>query len=504
MKKLFALALLLIPALARAHIGSPDVFFDGKIGAWPAHVVIRMPNVVPGRAEIFVQVQSAEPVSVSFVPISARTAASNAPPAELGEPVRGETNLYTGGLWLMATGAYGIEVHVRGNSGDGVVQIPVNSVAIEQLPLPRALGGVLIALGLLLFFGAMAVIGAAAGESTLPLGAQPTSAHRRKYWIAASVTGLVLALALFGGEKWWQLEENNFRTRLRDGGWPDLTAQVNTTNSQRILHLTLGEKDFEQKSHLALARDHGKLLHLFLVRQPDHQAFAHIHPTHEHGKVFAVALPPLPEGDYEMFCDLTLESGLSSTATNTVHLPPIPDATAEKPKLEMDTDDSWSTNAIAARENSGGDTVCRLPDGTQVIWKNHPALRAKQNAGLQFEVRDASGQPVKLEPYMGMMSHAAVMRADGKVFSHLHPSGNFSMAALMFFDNKLAKETGGIVSTNDPICAMPGTNGSPTSDAAAATISLPYEFPTTGEYRIWVQIKTGGEVKTAVFDAMLN
>ncbi len=505
MKKFFLLALLLIPALARAHIGSPDVFFDGNIGALPAHVVIRMPSVVPGRAEIFVQVQDAEPVSVSFVPISARTAASNAPPAELGEPVRGETNLYTGGLWLMTTGAYGIEVHVRGNSGEGVVQIPVNSVAIEQLPLPRALGGVLIALGLILFFGAMAVIGAAAGESTLPIGAQPTSAHRRKYWIAASVTGLVLALALFGGKKWWDLEENNFRERLRSGGWPDLAAETTTTNSQRILHLTLGEKDFGQNNHLKLARDHGKLLHLFLVRQSDRAAFAHIHPVREHDRVFAVALPPLPEGDYEMFCDLTLESGLSSTATNTVHLPPIPDTTAEKLKLEMDADDSWSTNAIAARENSGGDTVCRLPDGAQVIWKNHPALRAKQNAGLQFEVRDASGQPAKLEPYMGMMSHAAVMRADGRVFSHLHPSGNFSMAAQMFFDNKLAKETGGIVKTNDPICAMPNMNGSMTdAAAAAATISLPYEFPTTGEYRIWVQIKTGGEVKTAVFDATLN
>jgi hypothetical protein len=511
MKKIFAFALLLIPALARAHIGSPDVFFDGNIGTWPAHVVIRMPNVVPGRAEIFVQVQSAGPVSVSFVPISARTAASNAPPAELGEPVRGETNLYTGGLWLMTTGAYGIEVHVRGSSGEGVVQIPVNSVAIEQLPLPHALGGVLIALGLVLFFGAMAVIGAAAGESTLPLGAQPTPAHRRKYWIAAGVTGLVLALALFGGKKWWDLEESNFRSRLRDGGWPDLTAATTTTNSQRILHLTLGEKDFGQKFHLALARDHGKLLHLFLVRQPDHQVFAHIHPLREHDHVFAVALPPLPEGDYEMFCDLTLESGLSSTATNTVHLPPIPGATTEKPKLEMDADDSWSTNTgIAARENSGGDTVCRLPDGMQVIWKNHPALRAKQNAGLQFEVRDASGQAAKLEPYMGMMSHAAVMRTDGRIFSHLHPGGNFSMAAQMFFDNKLAKETGR-TNAGNAMSSMPGMDGSMMTMnsmigdmGSTSAISLPYEFPTAGDYRIWVQIKTGGEVKTAVFDATIN
>jgi hypothetical protein len=91
--------------------------------------------------------------------------------------------------------------------------------------------------------------------------------------------------------------------------------------------LVLGQKTFASygpNSTLQLAPDHGKLLHLFLVGQPNHQAFAHIHPVRQTGTTFEVALPPLPEGDYEMFCDLTLASGLSSTATNSVHLPPIP------------------------------------------------------------------------------------------------------------------------------------------------------------------------------------
>ena len=43
---------------------------------------------------------------------------------------------------------------------------------------------------------------------------------------------------------------------------------------------------------------------------------------------------------------------------------------------------------------------------------------------------------------MGMTSHAAVLRSDGRVFAHLHPAGNFSMAAQMIFNAKLAKETG--------------------------------------------------------------
>ena len=520
--RLLALVFLtvLCPTLAQAHVGSPDVFYDGLVGSWPTRITIRMPGVVPGRAEIIVQVQSKEPVAVTFVPISSKTAVSNAPPAELAQPIRGETNLYTGGLWLMTMGAYSIEVRIRGQSGEGAVQIPVNSVATTQLPLPPWLGGMLLALGLILFCGAMAIVAAAARESMLPPGVLPGKTERRKYWIAAIITGVVLALALVGGKKWWNASEKNFRSRLREGGWPDLAADIHVEGSQRILRLTLGKTVFAAdgpKAYLALVPDHGKLLHLFLVGQPNHQAFGHIHPVRQGNTTFEVALPPLPEGDYKLFCDLTLESGLSSTATNSVHLPPVPASPAVPGAaapiyLEPDPDDSWAINsAVAVRENSGSDTICRLPGGTQVIWKAHPPLHAKQDAGLQFEVRDQVGQPADLQPYMGMMSHAAVLRSDDRVFAHLHPSGNYSMAAQMFFDAKMAKETG--LSGSDGgmdhsmmmnHSKMSHTMPHPLAGDESSTISLPYEFPTPGDYRVWVQIKTDGQIMTAIFDTTVK
>ena len=50
------LATFWFPGVALAHIGSPDVFSEGMAGPYPARVTIRMPSVVPGRAEIIVRV----------------------------------------------------------------------------------------------------------------------------------------------------------------------------------------------------------------------------------------------------------------------------------------------------------------------------------------------------------------------------------------------------------------------------------------------------------------
>jgi hypothetical protein len=499
---------LIWPLGAQAHLGSPDVFFSGKIGPWQTRITIRMPSVVPGRAEILVKILEPEPVTVSFRPIFARSAVSNAPPAETAPAVAGETNLYSGELWLMTSGAYSIEIHVHGKSGDGSVQIPVNSIATAQLPLPPWLGAALIALGLLLVCGGIAIVAAAAGESSLSAQSVAGQPERRKYWIAATVTGVVIVLALYGGKNWWDSEERNFRSRLREGGWPNLGARVNVEGSQRILHLTLGSVTSlsDPNAKLDLALDHGKLLHLFLVREPNHEAFAHLHPVRDGNATFQVALPALPEGDYEMFCDLTLQNGLSSTATNLVHLPSVPSGDFASP-MQPDPDDSWSDNSVAAvPENLTGDTTCRLPDGTQIIWKAHSPTRARQDAALQFEVRDSAGQPARLEPYMGMMSHAAVMRSDGRVFSHLHPTGNYSMAAQTIFDSRIAQETAINGSLPPGMMKMPdGT----IMDAAMmdhssndARIFLPYEFPTAGDYRIWVQVKIAGKVMTGIFDTI--
>ena len=44
----------------------------------------------------------------------------------------------------------------------------------------------------------------------------------------------------------------------------------------------------------------------------------------------------------------------------------------------------------------------------------------------------------------------------------------------------------------------------PLAGDESSTISLPYEFPTPGDYRVWVQIKTDGQIMTAIFDTTVK
>ncbi len=502
LRSLLAL-LFLAPWIAQAHVGSPDIFFDGQVGPYPAQITIRMPAVVPGRAQIEVRPQTKEPLTVSFLPLYAKTAIKNAPPADVARPATDEPGVYTGELWLMSMGGYSIEVRVAGPAGTGSVQIPVNSVATSQLPMPPFLGNLLLGLGGILAFGLLAIVGAAAGESVLAPGASMQRLDRRRALIAGTVAAVVVVLALVGGWRWWKLDEQDFRRKLREGAWPDLAANVDAG----VLHLTIGEKTFEPDKALRLLRDHDKLVHMFLIREPARDAFAHVHPVRTGGKTFDLALPPLPAGEYRMLCDLTFgDTGVSSTASGTVHLPSqsgnsAATARAKGKVLHPDADDSWAAvPPVRETANASEDTIFSLPGGRQIRWKAHAPLRARHDAHLQFEAVDAAGQPLPLEPYMGMLSHAAVLRSDGAIFCHLHPSGNYSMAAQSFFADKMANESAPATQSDAMPAAMDHAHmhhGSP----ASSTITLPYEFPTQGEYQIWVQIKTAGEVLTGTFIA---
>src|SRR5204863_9866097 len=91
-----------------------------------------------------------------------------------------------------------------------------------------------------------------------------------------------------------------------------------------------------------ILRDHGKLMHLFLLRD-DGRAFAHLHPDFagDTASAMTTLLPPLPEGTYHVFGDVVDETGFEHTATATLELPPVAAGKRSVAPRLLDADDAW-------------------------------------------------------------------------------------------------------------------------------------------------------------------
>ena len=481
------------PLAASAHIGNPTTIYEGLAGPTPVRVSVRVPSVVPGLAEINVRVLTNGVTRVTALPIHGRAGLKGAPPPDVCKPVAGQTNLYHAQLWLMDGGAYSVNVAVESTQGSGKVIVPINSLATTRLPLPKYLGVVLALIGLFLFALAVTAVGAALRESVLEPGVAPST--RRKWAGRAGVAGaaLALGLSLYGGWNWWQRVDSNYRNNRMHKPIPAL-AEVRTEQDQRLLRLSvLATNEFRSgpSGWSSLVPDHGKLMHLFLVREPGMDAFAHLHPLRRESRIFESTLPPLPAGRYSVYADVTHESGFSQTLTATAELP---DDSAAKPAKLSDPDDSWF---VGLPNRAEGNSNCALGDGFTMYWDGPKSLPAAREVTLRFRVLDAGGAPAAVEPYMSMLSHAIVRRDDGSVFTHLHPAGSISVASQQVFQLRSGDKPPRRITPEmmENLCQVPGP------ELRRLPIAFPYEFPKPGRYRIWVQVKTDRKVRTGAFDA---
>ena len=489
---------------------------------------------MPGLAEINVRVPG-EPVKrVTVLPVFSRAGREGAPPPDEAKLVRGEINLYSAALWLMKPGAYSVEITIEGSRGRGTLVLPVNSMATNTRPMSRGYGIILSALAILLFVGALKIAGAIFGESRLVPGARPTKKDRWRGRGAMALAGVVLALLVFGGKKWWDIEDANYRNNALYKPLP-VSAQARTERDQHILTIKVDPAD-RRGEWTPLIPDHGKMMHLFLVRDGEPGAFAHLHPARRSAVEYEVPLPPLPAGSYYVYADVTHEDGFAETLTATAEIPPasltmkslwlgnsaepicsvaVAQRLATNLFLPPDADDSWQMdNAVPGSprqwNNYSNDPAQRVVDaggGYKMIWENPGPLIENNDASLRFRLLAPDNQSALLEPYLGMLGHAVVRRQDGAVFAHIHPVGTFSMAAQKFFVNGMAGKRPTLTGQSG---LLPGEQQSPAgqlhgnhtnSVGAAGDVSFPYAFPKSGPYRIWVQTKSEGRILTGVFDA---
>lgn len=485
---LIAAAVLLV---ASAHVGSPDTFFEGDAGPYRIRVIVRPPGIVPGQAEITVRLLAGAGVrSVLALPLRGGRPTALEPPPDSAKLVPGSADLYTAQLWLMEGGAYSVRVDVAGTAGSGSVIVPVNSIATRRLGFDTPLAIGLLGIGAVLFAGAITIVGAAVRESVLPRGAEPDAARRRRSWWIRLLAVPVLGLAVFAGRAWWDADDAAHLAGLYH------PMQVRTTiaaGTERILTLAITDSEWLGRQFSPLIPDHGKLMHLFLVRD-DLQDFAHLHPLMVDSSTFRTALPPLPPGRYRLYADVVHESGFTQTLLDSVTLT----GTGDQWRPD-DPDDSWWRGGYQPSA-IGYPSGARMEDGSTMTWvRDSTPIVAGRDLELRFAVRAKDGKPVQLEPYMGMVSHAVITRDDGAVFVHLHPSGTIAMASQLAYTMREPGDTvRGVLARR--ITAAERSESPMTMEGDPGTVTLPYAFPRPGRYRIWVQVKANGRVLTGAFD----
>jgi hypothetical protein len=423
-----------------AHVGSPDVFFQGKAGPYPILVAIRPPEVIPGVARIEVRATSPDVREIQLTPTPMTGIAATHPPvADIAQRSPTDPQFFEGSLWLMSAGSWEVHIRVSGADGEGELPVPVPAVALRIKPMQRGVSYFLIGMMAFLTVGMVAIVGAA------------VPGHRR---VAMSCAAVVLVFALWQGSVWWGEDAASSNQKL----FKPLGITVSLDGAG---HMELRVTDpgwLPLRKLDDLVPDHGHLMHLFLVRWPDMERVYHLHPDQTATGFFATSLPSLPGGTYRIYGDIVHDSGFAETAVGEAMLP-----------------------EVQGTPVSGDDAAG--PNSSNMVWvhdKAKPIVATQVNL-FSFEIVGPDGKPVDdLEPYMGMGGHAEFIKTDGSVFAHVHPTGSVPMASVA-------------VASPAAMMAMHETKPGP-------VVSFPYGVPTPGTYRIFVQMKRAEKVETGAFE----
>ena len=462
-----------------AHVGSPDVFYEGDAGPYKLLVAIRPPTVIPGIAQVEVRSLSGDVQTIRVLPLPLTGDGAKFPPSpDVTQRSADDPNFFTGTLWMMAFGSWQVRVEAEGPKGKGELSVPVPAVASNTLGMQSKLGAALFGAMLFLVFGLVSIVGAGVRKAKLEPGHSVQPQVRKRSYIVMAVSAAGFAAMLWAGSRWWTFEADAYRSKVYKS--LGMTVALQMPN-----RLTLELKDpgwLSLRKLDDLVPDHGHPMHLFLIRMPQMDRMWHLHPDQGETGMFTADLPSIAAGRYRLFADIVHENGLAETAVVETAVPDIAGR-------ELAGDDS---SAVAAPLPQAGNdtTVSQLPGGFRMVWLREPgSVWSKKMSLFRFRLEDAAGRPATdLQNYMGMAGHAEFVRGDASVFAHVHPAGSVPMAALE------------LIKTDGMPMAMTHSM-EPTH--MPETVSFPYGFPKPGRYRIFVQMKHAGKVDTGVFDVQV-
>ncbi|MCE6990443.1 hypothetical protein [Dyadobacter sp. CY323] len=546
MKTFLSLALLLICSVAQAHVGSSGVQMQGQAGPYKVLVSIQPPDVIPGTAKVSVFIENPGVTRVAARPVYFYSGDKGAPSADELAQVPDQKGQFQGVIWLMEWGSSSAQFTIEGANGKGEMIVPIVAVSTAERDMPKQLGIGLSILGVILFLLMITTIGASVGDGLLKPGEVLTVSQKRKKRINMGIAVLVCTLILYGGSSWWDSWAAEYKQWLYKPIKGN--AAVLDNSDQRIFQLKIDTREWDKKSRgsmlSTLIPDHGKLMHTFLIRMPGLDAFAHIHPERKDSVTFEALLPKLPAGKYIAYSDIVQFSGFAETIVDTLvigapneNLLTTSELTGEDTYVVTDPIDlpgkaSLMDENVVICGQPGTKTVFK--DGSYAIWEGKPdkALEAGKPYQLNFEIFNPDGSPCLPEPYLGMTGHVAVIRSDGSVYIHLHPSGSIAMAAGTRFQNRIA-DTAKVVKRPSPAIFRDSVDQHLARLKAMSTlereeflmtemgmynstgtgmngmehgnrISFPYAFPRDGRYRIFLQVKRNEKVMTGAFDVKVK
>ena len=436
-------------------------------------VTVRVPQVIPGVAEIQIRSESGDVRAIRVVPMRLAGPGSNLPPTpDLAVQSKDDPQFFTASLWLMESGALQVRVLVDGAQGQGEVSVPVPSSAQRTLPMQKSLAGLLLALMLLLAVGVVFIVGAIVREGNLEGGEVPSDSRNRRARRAMLVTAVLVAVLLFLGKAWWGVNAADFQRRvdffkppaaalkLVDGHRLEIRVERTDNRTER--------PDFRSPAYLRLGDvipDHGHLMHLFLLRVPELDAMWHLHPDSIARRRVCGGLARYARRPLSSFRRCRRSARLSRgrlSAASTFR--------KSRGKPLAGDDSAWSGAPLVS--SAADSTNSPLPDGGHIVWQR-PAGPLKAGVPLEFTfaVQDKDGRPARdMEPYMGMAGHAEFVRSDLSVFAHVHPAGSVSMAAL-----ELAQE--GLPSAADSAQSHVDANANVHADARVRPASAGSALP---------------------------
>ena len=200
---------------------------------------------------------------------------------------------------------------------------------------------------------------------------------------------------------------------------------------------------------------HERDMHLIVVRR-DGAHFQHLHPEMDEGGTWTAALVLPAAGVYRAFADFSVGGEPHTLAS-----------------------DLFASGSFEARPFPASTPVDHV-DGYEVRLQEG-ALKAGVPSALSFVVTRGGEEVVSLENYLGAKGHLVALREGDLAFLHVHPDGP-------------AHEEG-----HDSAEA----HASGEQEIASNVVPYIATFPTASRYRLFLQFKDNGRVRTAQFTVVV-